>query len=196
MKFRTSLGSDALGALTSQGAQSPFFLFQVAPKKGARPVSGIRAKKNLSKPNDMEWTNNDGGRKEAGFKGSTGDCACRALAIATDMSYQEAYDLINESAKKERPGSKSRGGKRSSARTGVFMPTMKRIMEDLGWTWVPTMEIGSGCQVHLRSDELPSGTIICRVSRHFCAVVDGVLQDTHDSSRGGSRCVYGYWKKD
>jgi len=24
-------------------------------------------------------------------------------------------------------------------------------------------------------------------------VIDGVLHDTHDCSRDGTRCVYGYW---
>jgi folate-dependent phosphoribosylglycinamide formyltransferase PurN len=57
------------------------------------------------------------------------------------------------------------------------------------------MNIGSGCTVHLRADELPGGTIVCQCSRHLVAVVDGVLQDTHDSSRSGTRCVYGYWSR-
>jgi hypothetical protein len=60
---------------------------------------------------------------------------------------------------------------------------------------VPTMQIGSGCRVHLRADELPAGRIICQVSRHLCAVIDGVVYDTHDPTRDGTRCVYGYWHK-
>jgi hypothetical protein len=55
------------------------------------------------------------------------------------------------------------------------------------------MAVGSGCKVHLRADELPSGRLIVRVSHHFAAVIDGVIHDTHDCSRGGTRCVYGYW---
>jgi hypothetical protein len=27
-------------------------------------------------------------------------------------------------------------------------------------------------------------------------VIDGVIHDTHDCSRGGTRCVYGYWRKE
>jgi hypothetical protein len=34
-----------------------------------------------------------------------------------------------------------------------------------------------------------------RVSKHLSAVIDGVIQDTHNPSRGGSRCVYGYYIK-
>lgn len=57
------------------------------------------------------------------------------------------------------------------------------------------MAIGSGCKVHLRSDELPTGRIIVSVSKHYVAVIDGVLHDIYDPSRHGNRCVYGYWSK-
>lgn len=39
----------------------------------------------------MRWQFNDGGRSEAGFPGDTGDCVCRAIAIATDQPYAEVY---------------------------------------------------------------------------------------------------------
>jgi hypothetical protein len=55
------------------------------------------------------------------------------------------------------------------------------------------MSIGQGCTVHLKADELPSGRLILSVSRHYVAMIDGVVHDTHDPSRGGTRCVYGYW---
>jgi hypothetical protein len=55
------------------------------------------------------------------------------------------------------------------------------------------MMIGTGCTVHLRSDELPGGRLIVALSRHWCAVIDGVIHDLYDCSRGGTRCVYGYW---
>jgi hypothetical protein len=57
------------------------------------------------------------------------------------------------------------------------------------------MQIGSGCQVHMRDGELPSdGPLVLSLSKHYCAVVDGVIRDTHDPSRDGTRCVYGYWQ--
>lgn len=30
---------------------------------------------------------------------------------------------------------------------------------------------------------------------HYTAVIDGIIHDTHDCSRDGSRCVYGYWRQ-
>lgn len=139
------------------------------------------------------WTYNDGGRAAAGFKGGADDCVTRAIAIATGKPYREVYGAINVQARDERLGRRMR--KASSARTGVNKPLSRRYLVALGWRWHPTMTIGSGCKVHLRADELPGGTIICAVSRHMCAVIDGVIQDTHDPSRDGSRCVYGYFTK-
>ena len=131
----------------------------------------------------------DGGREDAGFKGTTGDCVCRAISIATQKPYKEVYALINEFGKKERRE------KKSSARTGVAIKTTRKIMEYLGWEWVPTMGIGTGCKVHLRGDELPNGRIIAKCSGHVVAVIDGVVHDTYDSTRGGTRCVYGYYRE-
>jgi hypothetical protein len=139
----------------------------------------------------LQWTFNDGGRAEAGYKGDTGDCACRSIAIVTGMSYQEVYDLIIKYAAKERPGTRR---KRSHPRTGVHGSTLRKIMADLGWTWVPTMKIGSGTTVHVREGELPTeGKYLLRLSRHFCAIVDGVVHDTYDPAREGTRAVYGFW---
>tara|TARA_R110000744_G_scaffold111211_5_gene209486 strand:+ start:399 stop:833 length:435 start_codon:yes stop_codon:yes gene_type:complete len=142
----------------------------------------------------MEFNYNDGGRSESGYKGETGDCFVRALAIVAELPYKEAYDLANEFAKDEK-ASKRRKVK-SNARTGYHTVTAHKVFKHLGWKWTPTMFIGSGCTVHLNPDELPSGRIVCNVTKHFAAVIDGVLNDTADCSREETRCVYGYWWKE
>jgi hypothetical protein len=101
------------------------------------------------------------------------------------------YDEINALAATERRGKRGK----SSAHSGVYKNTTRRYLQSLGWTWTPTMHIGSGCTVHLRADELPSGRLIVSVSNHMVAVIDGVIHNTSDCSRGGTRCVYGYWSK-
>ena len=153
----------------------------------------------------MEWVYDDGGRADAGFKGKTDDCVCRAISIATERPYKEVYDMINEYGKKERL-SKRRKSK-SSARTGVYIKTTRKILEDIGWKWVPTMKVGQGCKVHLVENELPKGRIIASVSKHLVAIIDGVIHDTYNPSDRGTtidqygnditsdRCVYGYYVK-
>lgn len=140
----------------------------------------------LYKPQFQE---DDGGRKAAGYRGSTGDCVTRSIAIASGRPYQEVYNHINMLATNER------GVRRSKARTGVFKKTYHTYILSLGFEWVPCMQIGQGCNVHLRHDELPAGRLIARLSKHLCAVIDGVIHDTYDPSRGGTRCVYGYYIK-
>lgn len=141
----------------------------------------------------MRFQFNGGGRAAAGFKGTAGDCVVRAISIAAELPYQEVYDGINNAAIGERRGKRKRGV--SSARTGVYKDTIHRYMKLLGWHWTPTMAIGQGCKVHLRAAELPTGRLVVNVSKHTVAVIDGVLHDNHDSSRGGMRCVYGYYSK-
>src|SRR5262249_29619584 len=138
----------------------------------------------------MQVIYTDGGRKAAGFKGLAGDCACRAAAIVTGKPYEEVYTALNQFAQREHPGARRRRGRRSTARSGVFRVTVDRYFKSLGWTWVPTMRIGAGCTVHLREGELPMGRLFVHVSRHYTAVIDGVIYDNHDPSRGGTRCVY------
>lgn len=141
----------------------------------------------------MKFIHHDGGREAAGFRGKAGDCVVRAIAIATRVPYQDVYDIVNEAGAQERESRRRRG--KSSARTGVYKPTTRKLLESLGWKWTPTMQIGSGCKVHLRSGELPSGRLIVQVSRHLSAVIDGVIYDTHDPSRKGTRCVYGFFSR-
>jgi hypothetical protein len=138
------------------------------------------------------WVYDDGGRAEAGYRGETGDCVTRSVAIATGRPYAEVYAALNEAAQAERP---RMGQSRSSARTGVKKRTVGRYLAEIGWEWHPTMHIGQGCQTHLRADELPAGRLIVKCSRHLTAVIDGVIHDTHDRSRGRTRCVYGYWTR-
>lgn len=141
---------------------------------------------------------NDGGRAAAGYKGKAGDCVCRAVAIASGRPYQEIYDRLAKGNAAQRKGKRSRPSKGDGQETAdhgiiVRRKWFKDYMVELGATWVPTMKIGSGCQVHLRSDELPAGRLVVAVSRHYTTVINGVINDTYDCSREGTRCVYGYW---
>jgi len=81
----------------------------------------------------IQFIYNDGGRKDAGFKGTTGDCATRAISIVTGIPYLEVYNLINEIAKSEKTGRRKRGI--SNARTGVYKDNVKKIMLSLGYKW-------------------------------------------------------------
>jgi len=151
-------------------------------------------------PSRYPLQQDDGGRAAAGFKGGAGDCVVRSIAIAANLPYLQVYeDLRDANARyaQERDNKLSRllHQRGSSPRNGNHRNVFHDYILAQGFEWVPTMKVGAGCQVHLRPDELPKGTLIVKVSKHLTAVLDGVIHDTHDPSRGGSRCVYGYYIK-
>lgn len=168
----------------------------------------------------MRFVKDDGGRLIAGFKGKAGDCVTRAVAIIADIPYADVYKALADGMGKQR---KSKG---QTARNGINTNRkwFKDYMQSIGFSWTPTMGIGTGCKVHLADGELPMGRLIVSVSRHYTAVIDGVIHDTYSPERNVSeirqfpgwqtaelkpeerrnhngiittrkRCVYGYWTR-
>lgn len=147
---------------------------------------------------------NDGGRAAAGYKGNAGDCACRAITIATERPYKEVYYELSTLMKQDN-GKNRRGN--ATPRDGVKMEIIKKFLTRHGWKWVPTMKVGQGCKVHLDAKELPAGRIIVRISKHITVMIDGVIHDTYDprwytvnnvngNKTVAGRCVYGYFVKE
>src|SRR5690349_4866480 len=128
----------------------------------------------------MQFVYDDGGRGEAGFKGGAGDCVARAVAIATEQPYASVYAALAEGNATERQTKRRAGPRGRTARSGIHVKRkwFKEYMRSLGWSWVPTMHIGSGCKVHLVDGELPMGRLIVAVSKHYTTVIDGVVHDT------------------
>ena len=156
--------------------------------------------KKLFSRGNLQLKFDDGGRAEAGYKGKTGDCVVRSLAIVTGLPYNKIYNDLHKENKLFRITSKTKLAKslkkkNDSPRLGTHRVVLKKYLHKLGWNWTPTMFVGQGCKVHLKKDELPNGTLIVSCSKHITVVKDGVLYDTYDCSRNGTRCVYGYWAK-
>lgn len=145
---------------------------------------------------DISFKYNDGGREAAGFKGNAGDCVCRSIAIATGKDYKEVYNYLASHHATQRKSKHQKKRNRKSARDGININRkwFKYYMHSLGFEWVATMKVGEGCKIHLKKDELPKGRLVVVVSKHLTAVIEGVINDTFDCSRNGTRCVYGYYK--
>lgn len=176
----------------------------------------------LSKERKMKVVYDDGGRSAAGYKGKARDCVARAIAIVSGRPYKEIYrELANGTG--EQRATKRTSKRSASARNGINTGRkwFREYMRGLGFVWTPCMKIGTGCKVHLADGELPMGRLVVALSRHYTAVIDGVIHDTLDPQRDksrtyepdrgqvlkpnqgrnqigvwtevGGRCVYGYW---
>lgn len=130
----------------------------------------------------MKFVYDDGGRKQYFRATNVSDCVVRSIAIATGRDYKQVYD-------------ETRRLVGYTPRNGVYPKDVKKVMQHFGGEWVACMGKGTGCTVHLASGEVPmQGRIVCNLSKHVVAVINGIMHDTYDSSRNGTRCVYGYWK--
>jgi hypothetical protein len=127
---------------------------------------------------DQWWQYNDGGRYDAGYIGDVGDCATRAIAIATQTAYQAVYDDICTLAINDCG--------HAQAHMGATSSVIREYLECLGWTW-------NDSPGYLNAAELPGGRLIVSMKGHLVAVVDGVINDLFDCSVGGTQKIKGYY---
>jgi hypothetical protein len=123
----------------------------------------------------------------------TGDCVARAIAIALAEPYEATCEALDDTVRAQYGALWARG---PSAARGLPRTIYEPFLRERGWVWTPTMHIGSGCRVHLAKQELPPGRLIARLSKHLAAVIDGTVHDIADPTRDGTRCVYGYFRKE
>ena len=131
---------------------------------------------------------NDGGRRQAGYKGEAGDCVVRAIAVALQLPYaQVRKDLMAETEKWLTTGRDSKAKRATrkrlkggySVRNGVRPEVYESYIKAQGWKPVPGV---SAANVYL--DTVPSkfaANCICKTRKHLVAVTDNVVQDTWDS---------------
>ena len=123
----------------------------------------------------LSWEYDDGGRCEAGFRPrEVGDCVARVIAIGTGLPYVTVVDMVNAMGK-------DRGRRMYKTRPAALETAdITDLLAGLGWTYT---KLGHG--VHLSPGELPAAprVIADLSSHHVCAVIDGVIRDTWDSSR-------------
>lgn len=120
----------------------------------------------------LHFQQNDGGRLDAGFKGHTGDCGARSIAIATGRSYRDIYSHLGALQ------SEMTGGMDRSPRNGVGIPVFHRYLIDRGWQHYRT----DG--EYLTADSIPPArVVVCVLPRHFVTVIDCTVCDTWDSRR-------------
>jgi len=122
---------------------------------------------------------NDGGRAASGRKGTTGDCAVRAMAIALGLDYDLCY--------KELAQANADNGRAKSVRHGIMKDVFGEVLKRYGWVWHSAPKFDGR---KARCADMPDGVVIARQSRHFVAVSYRTANDTSDST---DKMVYGYW---
>jgi cellobiose-specific phosphotransferase system component IIA len=145
-----------------------------------------RTRSKLAGDNALGFIYNDGGRADAGYKGSTGDCVVRAIAIAEQRDYEEVRRELMEYNRNYANTSRSRIAKKiqkrgATTRRGNWKRVYEKLLDNNGWTKHAKIRVGSTDRCYMLKSDIPSGRVLLKVRRHLVACVDHVINDTWDS---------------
>ena len=117
----------------------------------------------------------DGGRDEAGYKGSARDCVARALSILLTRgnpsadSYKRAYEALAQA--------NVRIGNNRSARNGIARFLLPDVFRSFG---IVTVKIPRGTRPTYTEAYERYGDCLVSTTKHVCTIIDGQLMDTFD----------------
>ena len=161
--------------------------FHLAHGLGADGITTVEEMKKrhttVTAPKMLGYAHDDGGRADAGFKGSAGDCVVRAVAIAGALTYREVYDAMSATMKVNgytATGNaysiKPNGGKRQRGQMNAKAVQMSVVIQ-MGFRKIP---FEKGPRPTFTEAHREYGNCVVNTSRHTCALVDGALRDTFD----------------
>jgi len=124
------------------------------------------------------WVKTDAGRSESKRPRQKNDCTVRALSIAQQISYDDAYDIL------------AKAGRRSGCRF-KFSDWIKEQ------SWVkkisfPAVKGQRRMNPATFVKQYPKGVFICKVAKHVFTIQDGVVFD--DFEIAPDRCIYTAWQ--
>tara|TARA_R100000808_G_C2152941_1_gene162742 strand:- start:737 stop:1273 length:537 start_codon:yes stop_codon:yes gene_type:complete len=140
--------------------------------------------KKVVKRTPLDYRFNDGGRKDAGFKGKARDCVTRAIAVAEGRDYNEVREELMAAKKHWMETSRSKAAKRAkstSVRNGTPHDVYRPYLEARGWERKSLIKFGDPSRKELIKEEVPMGTVIVEIPKHIMAVIDHVVNDAWDS---------------
>lgn len=126
---------------------------------------------------EYAWICTDGGRASSTRPKQKNDCTVRALAIARNLPYDEAYDVLKDAGRKSSLGFDFvKWIETQPWATKIAFPAVKGQRR---------MTPAQFCR------DFPKGTFILRVTKHVFTVKDGVIYDAFENRP--DRCVYACW---
>lgn len=142
-------------------------------------MATIKTRADYYKDTDFFCQYNVNPSYEDGKKYEKGDCVIRAFAMAANISWLEAFDILVENARKTYnvPNYKT-NYQEVFAQYGTY----KGVKAVSG---KKRMTVEDFCKKHKK------GRYIVRVASHVTCVVDGVCYDQWNPA---NKCVYCYWE--
>ena len=133
----------------------------------------------------IDYRYDDGGRAAVGYRGRTGDCVVRAIAICTGEDYRAVYLTMAEHMK--RNGYAASGNAYATRERNRKAPRSKgqiaarrvqdRVLEAYGFRKV---RLPTGARPTFTEAHHQFGDCVVGTTKHVAAIVDGALRDTFD----------------
>ena len=126
------------------------------------------------------WVSTDAGRSQSKRPRQRNDCTVRALALALDCPYDQAYDTLKTAGRIASKGFHfSEWINAQPWATKISFPAVKgeRRMNPASFT-----------------KQYPIGRFVCKTSKHVFCVDEGVVYDELDNRP--DRCIYTAWRID
>ena len=133
----------------------------------------------------IDYQYDDGGREAAGYRGRTGDCVVRAIAVCARQDYRAVYLTMAEHMK--RNGYAASGNAYAIRERNRKAPRRKgqiaarrvqdRVLELYGFRKV---RLPAGARPTFTEGRRRYGDCIVGTTKHVAAVVEGALRDTFD----------------
>lgn len=124
----------------------------------------------------------DAGRTESKRPKQKNDCTVRAVALALEVPYDRAYDMLKSAGRKSHQGFHFNEW------------AQEEVVNDKRLKWRPFQAVKGQKRMNpVRfSQEFPTGRWIVRTAGHVFAFIDGVGYD--DTKEPDGRCIYGAWE--
>ena len=157
---------------TSEGRKKATVTFRCDSYKGKVRV-----------PSPIPFNHNDGGRKDAGYKGFTSDCVIRSISIVSGIPYKKVYRELQKRQKAWFGNSFHK----QSVRKGTFQDVWGKYIKELGFERIlPTRDGWRGDW-----ESLPKGELLIHVNRHVSTVLNNVINDVwNPAARDILACYY------
>lgn len=128
----------------------------------------------------IDFTFDDGGRADAGFRGKTGDCVTRAIAICGRLDYRTVYrEMAAAMAGHGYARSANAYLTRRAGRDGRRCP--KKIQRDvIARFGFEKVRLPRGPRPTYTEAHERYGDCIVSTRKHVCALVGGSVRDTFD----------------
>lgn len=123
------------------------------------------------------WIKTDAGRAASHRPRQKNDCTVRVLAIARDLSYDDAYGILAAAGRKCRQGFRL-------SNWLALQPWARKIP-------FPAVKGRSRMNPATFTTQFPAGIYICKVAKHVFVVRNGIVFD--DFENIPNRCIYTAW---